>query len=608
MASATFDSINLPDAFADIFSTNSKIVSDSTNNVISSLENQFNNELLPAILSNAQDKKVVRGQMIGELGVAAEDSTRNLSAIQDADATFDQNILAATNTFVSQVTEAALQNQSSQNELVSQAANMQSQLDSQKTELFGVLFENGVNTGQMTQQGLANELNYDNSLFEASRLRSLRPGQSTFEATNLTRSLENIQINNSAMSDIQLQGAQLQLQNNRNLVNQVTDIRSSYRRAFENPTDPSSVAWIESQKSQYGSAIHTYYSLQTDIEQDANGNMTLTENIIIDPDALSRHGVLMNLGFESTNYNSLVADMSESERPDVNFTNQVLNAINSGEASDVFNKVLLESNDGAKMLIAMRNTNESGTGFVYREIDTSSMSQSDKLSMDSELANIDQREAGFFSQMNDVLSRYSAKGLAGYDQNLDISTSGSEFSSLMDRLNSDDYSEVANMRITSGLPENKFLFPLIAAGTGGRNVMTALRGYVKADEINQSTLESTMNDLILESRNMGKVFEYLGYEGNNAEILQNLDKELAQAILDGNVAKIARKTNRSKSEIEGLNLSFNKMNAFRNDISEIVAQTTEGGDANRSQVMNSIASILSGNRDMEKLLINLLNA
>ena len=599
-----FEGLNLPTGFNEVFSTNSQILADSTNNIIDSLESQFNNQILPALASAAQDKKVLRGQLLGDVGVDGEESTRNLSLIQDADATYQQQVLAATNEFASQITEAALQNQAGQNDLLGQAVNLQSEFDARNTELFGTLFNNGVDTGLQTQQGKINELSYDNALFEASRLRSLRPGQTAFEATGLTTALEQAQLNQSALTGINLQQAQLQLDNNRSVVDQLSGRDNVLANAFDANGNLTAEArnLIDGDKQKYGSAVHTYYGVSVTGESDESGNLTIKQNITVTGDELGDHGLLMNLGFEGAEYNNLVADLKDDEKPHIIFEKQIANAINSGESHEAFNKVLLESDDANKMLIAMKNTSSDGSGFVYREIDMSGMNQADRGAMEQELASVNPREGSFFANMNDILGKYGEKGLAG-NTNLD-------FSSIIDRMNSVEYQGVANQRISSGLPKNKALFPLVVTGTGGNVVMSALRDFVGDKEFSISSIDNVLPDVTFEMDGVRQTLDRLGYSasGDIGSIFRDNDSDLISAIIDGDAKRVSDITGKSSNELESLdlNLDYDKLKDFKNKMPVVVNQTTGGGDANRRQVLSGIASILAPNDTHRKGLLSIL--
>jgi hypothetical protein len=473
------------------------------NTIISALQNQYANQILPTIQSNVQDQAVLSGQMTGELGVPVETSTRAASFIGNAQAIGQQQIQAAYKDYSTQVAQAANQAQANQTAILGKAVEMeqsnrafdfqQAQFDFSKdqflTGALGTLFQGGEDTGLQTLAGQQSQLQtalgtetlrqaqFNNDILMDENGNPTDIGQAYIDSLGLGYELDATQ-------------KQATLRAFQEFSTETSELQGLLEKVASG--DPDAIkAWAKAQDEEgNGYGIYWLKSPTPTINKDGS----VTRDVIFDEDALSQKGLFLNVNFNSEAYRQATANMKDGTRPDQLFSQQVLGAIQRGETPEILNKIGVESNDGNVTLLALKNTGGDGTkGYVFKAIDLTGRSDEDKFKIRQELLSIDPRDPKILEKVTSVLEKQPpnkngqavSKTITSQEymdylmndsystslgQNLGVNSSGEKITGGVNV----NFSNARLNRISDNLPRVPQLLAGIFAGMAGENIYPAL--------------------------------------------------------------------------------------------------------------------------------------
>jgi len=482
-----FGKLDLNSAQADYLKSASENISSSTNQNLLSLQNQFTNKILPAITSATQDRAVMQGQLLGQLGAPAETSTRNLSAIQDAQATGQQQILSSYQDFASQISTALNQSQANQVTLYGKAVDLeqqnkqfQFQQDQFLTNAMGTLYSKGVDTQAQTIGGKQANLNLDlgKAQLDSAKFQNSILMNEDGTATEAGQAYKDSIKNQYKLNDVQ---AQEFLKLYQDAVNSATAESELFKQVQAG--NPGAIAKINQEAQIYGDGYRVYW--KQGITLDSKGKPSRT--LLYDDAALSQNGLFLNTDFNKEGYISLAKNMKEGDRPDVKFSTQIVNAIKNGSTPEALNKIGVQSNDGNVTMLALKNTNKEGVvGYQFKLIDMTGMTDVQKNQLSTAVLGVNPKSPNVLNDLQKVLNDNKAK--LNFKDN---TITGAEF---MNNLVNDGYksngafqgglqpssptsvsfSKVANNRISSSLPP---VAQMLAGVLGGitQNGFTALQ-------------------------------------------------------------------------------------------------------------------------------------
>lgn len=228
-------------------------------------------------------------------------------------------------------------------------------------------------------------------------------------------------------------------------------------------------------------------------------------------DTLGTKGLFLNVDFEKQGYKDIVkrTGTKDGDTPEARLSNDIMGAIQNGKATEALNKIGIQSDDGSKVLMAIKSINSKGeTGYTFKDIDTSKLSLDQKAKMNNELGNLSTKSPTLLQDSDNVIKKYT--------QYSDITSIG-----FMNRLNDTQFNQGGNKSMTRTLPNN-------------RQLMAAIIGSGKGNTINN-----------LASKNIIQINK--DGSGFNFEPLQNMYNTNAQIKLndyaENNFANFANKSN-----------------------------------------------------------------
>ena len=399
----------LEPAQAAFLSSQSAAIANQQNVVNNALESQFRDSVLPSIASAAQDQAVITGQISGQLGATPDQSTRNLSVIGDAQARGIQQTTAAFNEFSNSISQAAASAQAQQTALTGQAAQFQESnrnfdfsRDQYLTEATGKLYDS-ISGAVGTQDTQAGELNQQQiaSNYGALTAQSIQNQiandtfQGIIDATNAQNQL--------ATTQTAYQNEQLNILNNSFAAGTTQDLVLD-EAGF---TDANGIltAWSEGQtlyngeeitpakleeatrvftnvQQRFGEGALLYYNVEKDL-LDPNSVPTLVATDSQIEEALTTKGMFLNnLGFDDA-YNNY-DDGNIRDR----YRQEVVSTLQSGEGNEAFNKIVINSPDQTKTLLAINTMTPNGAQkYEYYEVDMSQANSTDRAKFIQDLNN-----------------------------------------------------------------------------------------------------------------------------------------------------------------------------------------------------------------------------
>lgn len=479
---------------AEYLTKMSQNITSQTNNAVAQLNVGYNQKQ-SQIVTGTQDAQIVSGINIGETGESADKSTRNLSYVQNAVAEGNQQILQNYQSFATNVGDIINKTQANQNQLLNQAVTYedsnrkyQDARDQYYTQAFGTLYEKGKDTGKLTQQGEQNALNLQVNRANIPNLIKIN----TNNALNSDEQLKQNQLKTSADTQAFTESQSVMAQQLRQLTTQYgiastvdqlnnlakltgsgglaggTTQNKAYTDALNNPNDPNHAQAVDTRNTlikTYGTGAGLYFGVVPDIKD----NKTVGQKLESYDKSVYTKGLFLNTqtgvnGFVNNPAYDALAKNVTGAKPDELLTKDVSDAIMQGKANEILNKMVIVSNSGDKVMVGFKNQDKDKASTAYmafREVDLAGKSPEEKAKIQADLSNIDSGDQ--LNQLNEYLNKNS---LTTSDVN-----NATQF---MQKLKGGEYGDMANQKMTNGLPDNASLVAAVLVGANKTSAPVAL--------------------------------------------------------------------------------------------------------------------------------------